>query len=86
MLFFSIFYRDFLLLKSKSRSVTPSPSPSPRNSYTRPQALAVQRTRGVVQKCNSNGNNAGTAQTQQKPNTLHPLGRSTYLLIVKFVL
>ncbi|XP_035910397.1 sodium channel protein 60E isoform X5 [Anopheles stephensi] len=33
---------------SKSRSVTPSPTPSPRHSIVRPQALAVQRTKGIL--------------------------------------
>lgn len=55
-------------IKSKSRSVTPSPSPSPRHSLSeRPQALALQRTKGLLapQQGVINPNT---------PNTLHPLG------------
>ncbi|XP_052873705.1 sodium channel protein 60E-like [Anopheles cruzii] len=58
---------------SKSRSATPSPSPSPRHSIARPQALAVQRTKGVL-TVGPTGQQQQQQQHQQNSNTLHPLG------------
>ncbi|XP_053686952.1 sodium channel protein 60E-like [Sabethes cyaneus] len=58
---------------SKSRSVTPSPSPSPRHSIVRPQALALQRTKGML-ATTSNVTPPLPPTQHQNPNTLHPLG------------
>jgi voltage-gated cation channel len=62
---------------NKSRSATPTPNPSPRHSSTtiRPQALALQKNRGLLQQAQLN------LQQQQQDevvdnedsNTLHPL-------------
>ncbi|XP_065093737.1 sodium channel protein 60E isoform X3 [Ochlerotatus camptorhynchus] len=57
---------------SKSRSVTPSPSPSPRHSIVRPQALALQRTKGML--TTTPPAMPPAQHQQQNPNTLHPLG------------
>ncbi|EAT35621.1 AAEL012221-PA [Aedes aegypti] len=57
---------------TKSRSVTPSPSPSPRHSIVRPQALALQRTKGML--TSAPPAMPPTQHQQQNPNTLHPLG------------
>nr|XP_029725458.1 sodium channel protein 60E [Aedes albopictus] len=57
---------------TKSRSVTPSPSPSPRHSIVRPQALALQRTKGML--TTTPPAMPPTQHQQQNPNTLHPLG------------
>ncbi|KFB48601.1 AGAP007086-PA-like protein [Anopheles sinensis] len=65
---------------SKSRSATPSPSPSPRHSIVRPQALAVQRTKGILTVGPPPGppppqqQQQQAQQQQQNNNTLHPLG------------
>ncbi|XP_058123492.1 sodium channel protein 60E [Anopheles coustani] len=65
---------------SKSRSATPSPSPSPRHSIVRPQALAVQRTKGILTVGPPPGppppaqQQQQGQQQQQNNNTLHPLG------------
>ncbi|XP_052895021.1 sodium channel protein 60E isoform X3 [Anopheles moucheti] len=56
---------------SKSRSVTPSPTPSPRHSIVRPQALAVQRAKGIL---TVGPPQQQQQQQQQNNNTLHPLG------------
>lgn len=58
--------------KTRSRSVSPSSSPSPRQSIVRPQALPVQRTRGITFQ----------GPTVQNPNTLHPLGVYINFLIL----
>ncbi|XP_055533096.1 sodium channel protein 60E isoform X2 [Wyeomyia smithii] len=58
---------------SKSRSVTPSPSQSPRHSIVRPQALALQRTKGMLATTPNVTPPLPPAQ-HQNPNTLHPLG------------
>ncbi|XP_055627097.1 sodium channel protein 60E isoform X2 [Toxorhynchites rutilus septentrionalis] len=58
---------------SKSRSVTPSPSPSPRHSIVRPQALALQRTKGILTQAPPRPPPTEHPQ-HQNPNTLHPLG------------
>ncbi|XP_058466071.1 sodium channel protein 60E isoform X1 [Malaya genurostris] len=57
---------------SKSRSATPSPSPSPRHSIVRPQALALQRTKGML--ATTAGVPLPPSTQPQNPNTLHPLG------------
>lgn len=65
---------DFVILQYNSRSITPSPSP--KHSVLRPQALVLQRTRGVVGK-----QNVGQAATQN-PNTLHPLSGARNQLLL----
>lgn len=54
-----------------SRSVTPSPNSNQKQNIIRPQALAVQRTRGLA---------PSQAVAVQNPNVLHPLNYRGQLL------
>lgn len=67
--------------ENRSRSVTPSPNPSPRHSSTtRPQALALQKNRGLLQQAQLNQLQQqaitagdGGEENNEDANTLHPL-------------
>uniref|UniRef100_A0A182J2R3 Ion transport domain-containing protein n=1 Tax=Anopheles atroparvus TaxID=41427 RepID=A0A182J2R3_ANOAO len=83
--FLTVTARYLVSRQSKSRSATPSPSPSPRHSIVRPQALAVQRTKGILtvgpppgpppsQQQQQQQQQQQAQQQQQNNNTLHPLG------------
>lgn len=64
---------------NKSRSATPSPNPSPRHSSTiRPQALALQKGRGLLQQAQLNQLQQQALAVEgvdenENSNTLHPL-------------
>lgn len=57
-----------------SRSITPSPNSNAKQIVARPQALAVQRTRGLSVPQPPAATTAATAASNQNPNVLHPLG------------
>lgn len=64
--------------ETRSRSATPTPNPSPRHSSTiRPQALALQKNRGLLQQAQLNQlqqqSLAVEGETTEDTNTLHPL-------------
>lgn len=64
---------------NKSRSATPTPNPSPRHSDTmiRPQVLALQKNRGLLQQAQLNQlqqqSLAVESEENENSNTLHPL-------------
>jgi voltage-gated cation channel len=65
---------------NKSRSATPTPDPSPRHSSStiiRPQALALQKNRGLLQQAQLNQLQQQSLQDDsvenENSNTLHPL-------------
>jgi voltage-gated cation channel len=62
---------------NKSRSATPTPNPSPRHSSTtiRPQALALQKNRGLLQQAQLNlqQQQQDEVVVDEDSNTLHPL-------------
>lgn len=69
--FYSLVHTHDRLQESQtSRSITPSPNSRQKQTIGRPQALAVQRARGLVQQ----------AVTVQNPNILHPLNYRGQLL------
>ncbi|CRK95854.1 CLUMA_CG009301, isoform A [Clunio marinus] len=66
--------------ENRSRSATPTPNASPRHSSTiRPQALAIQKNRGLLQQAQLNQQlqqqsaNVGDGEDNANSNTLHPL-------------
>lgn len=66
--------------ENRSRSATPTPNPSPRHSSTiRPQALALQKNRGLLQQAQLNQlqqqavTAGGEGEENGDNNTLHPL-------------
>lgn len=63
--------------ETRTRSATPTPNPSPRHSSTvRPQALTLQKTRGLLQQAQLNQlqqQSIAVDGETENANTLHPL-------------